>query len=503
VSATCPRCGWTAPGAGARLAVCPRCLLDGDAGAHPAAPPGLTLEEEIGRGGMGRVFRARHVRLDRPVAVKFLPPELAADPAFEARLAREARALARLAHPNIVAVHDFGTTEAGASFLVMELVPGGTLAARLPLAPVRAVEAALDVCEGLAYAHDKGLVHRDIKPENVLFDAGGRAKIADFGIARLLEPDAPAGQALTRPSLVLGTPGYMAPEARAGAPPDPRMDVYAVGALVHQMITGRLPGQDAGGPPLPPALAPVIRRALAPDPADRWPSASALRSALAAALPAVGVGVAVGVADSSSSPSSSSLPPEEQSWERAVALALAGATAVALYAGLAAITPRVLEPTEAVPLISTGAEARPDGRMFTRARFETWPTLAAAGAFAVALGAYGLLRRHWRHAGLDAPSPDRPVGAVRAVVKIALVIDALFVVRLGVDRVGAHAVATYLPVAGGVLELIMVYTAWIAALEARRTGRLLRREPWLWAAIGLALVPPAVSILRILSGHPP
>jgi serine/threonine-protein kinase len=490
VSATCPRCGFTVEGA--RLTACPRCLLDGD-GEPAAAPPGLTLEEEIGRGAMGRVFRARHLRLDRAVAVKFLPPELAADPAFEARFAREARAMARLAHPNIVAVHDFGTTEAGASFLVMELVPGGTLAARIPLSPERAVEAALDVCDGLAYAHEKGLVHRDIKPENVLFDARGRAKIGDFGIARLLDPDAPAGPPLTRPSLVLGTPGYMAPEARAGAPPDPRMDVYAVGALVHEMVTGRLPGQAAGGPAMPPELAPVVRRALAPEPADRWPSIEALRDALAAASgqPRAPAGAPPPV------------PPEEQSWERAVALALAGATAVAIYAVLSSITPRALEPTEAVPLISTGAEARPDGRLFTRARFETWPTLAAAATFAVAMGAYGLLRRHWRHAGLDVPSPERPIAAVRVVLKVALAIDALFVLRIAVDRAGAHGVATYVPVAGGVLELLMVYAAWIAALESRRTSRPLRREPWLWAAIGLALVPPAVSMLRILAGLPP
>jgi serine/threonine-protein kinase len=495
VSASCPRCGFTASGPG--LAVCPSCLLDGggaDGGDLPAAPPGLTLEGEIGRGAMGRVFRARHLRLDRLVAVKFLPPDLAADPAFEARFAREARAMARLAHPNVVSVHDFGTTEAGESFLVMELVPGGTLAARIPLSPGQAVEAALDVCDGLAYAHEQGLVHRDIKPENVLFDARGRAKIGDFGIARLLDPDAPAGPPLTRPSLVLGTPGYMAPEARAGAPPDARMDVYAVGALVHEMITGRLPGHAAaGGPALPPALAPVVRRALAPEPADRWPSVAALRDALAAASEQV----------RAPADAASSLPPEEQSWQRAVALALAGATALALYALLASITPRVLDPTEAVPLISTGAEARPDGRLFTRARFETWPTLAAVVAFAVALGAYGLLRRHWRHAGLDAPSPERPVAAVRAVVKVALVIDALFFVRLGIQRAGAHSVATYVPVAGGVLELIMVYAAWLAALEARRTSRPLHREPWLWVAIGLALVPPAVSVLRILAGGAP
>ena len=111
----------------------PRCLLAEEEDATPAAPPGLVLDKLIGRGGMGRVFRARHVRLDRPVAVKFLPAELASDPAFEARFAREARALGLLAHPHVVGVHDFGTTDAGESYLVMEWMPGGTLAERLPL----------------------------------------------------------------------------------------------------------------------------------------------------------------------------------------------------------------------------------------------------------------------------------------------------------------------------------------------------------------------------------
>jgi eukaryotic-like serine/threonine-protein kinase len=221
--------------------MCPRCLLaddDDDDIAEIETPPGLELGEELGRGGMGRVFRARHVGLDRAVAVKLLPPALAGDEDFQARFSREARALAQLGHPHVVGVHDFGVTAGGQSYLVMELVPGGTLAARLPLAPDEALRVTAEICDGLAYAHAKGIVHRDVKPANVLFDAAGRARLADFGIARLL--DAPAGS-LTRPSLVLGTPAYMAPESRAGAAPDPRADVFAVGVLLHEALTGRLP----------------------------------------------------------------------------------------------------------------------------------------------------------------------------------------------------------------------------------------------------------------------
>ena len=203
------------------------------------------LEAELGHGGMGRVFRARHERLGRAVAVKVLRPESAANPDFRARFAREARTLARLEHPGIVAVHDFGTTPDGDGYLVMQLVPGGSIADRLPLPVADALGIAIDLCGALTYAHGRGVIHRDIKPENVLMGDDGRARLSDFGIARLVDPATSDDGPLTRPSVVLGTPGYMAPEARAGARPDPRMDVYALGALLAHMLTGRHP--DSGG----------------------------------------------------------------------------------------------------------------------------------------------------------------------------------------------------------------------------------------------------------------
>jgi serine/threonine-protein kinase len=447
---------------------------------------------------MGRVFRGRQLRLDRPVAVKLLPPELALDPAFEARFAREARALAKLTHPHIVGVHDFGTTEGGDSYLVMELVPGGTAGARIPMAPGEAVRVARDVCEGLAYAHGAGIVHRDIKPENVLFGADGRAKIADFGIARLLDPDGGDATA-TRPSLVMGTPAYMAPEARAGAPPDPRMDVFAVGVLLHQMITGRLPDAALAGLPAP--LDAIVRRATVPDPAGRFSTAAELGAALADAAARLPAARPPGARPSVAA--SSALPPDEQSWERAVALALAGATAVALYAVLVSITPRTIDAGDALPFVAFGTEPRGDGRVFTRARFETWPTLAAAGAFAAALAAYGLLRRHWRHAGLDVPAPDRPLSATRGLLAVAAAILSLFFVRLTLASLGAVQVASYVPVLGGVLELLMVYQVWLGVLESRRTGRRLREERLFWVAVAVSLFPPVVSFARMLAGHAP
>jgi len=168
-SAACPRCRRAYPGA--RLSLCPACLLEAEI---PPALLGDSLElvDEIGRGGMGTVWKARHLRLGRTVAVKFLAPELAAQPDFERRLEREARALALLSHPGIVGVHDFGREE-GLGYIVMEYVEGAPLSAAIPLPIDRAVVVARQVLEALAYAHRRGVVHRDIKPENILLDAAG------------------------------------------------------------------------------------------------------------------------------------------------------------------------------------------------------------------------------------------------------------------------------------------------------------------------------------------
>ena len=481
----CPRCGFADPSR--RLSICPRCALGGvlDEGSDwpDLAAAGLTIESELGAGGMGRVFRARNERLGRDVAVKVLRPESAADPDFRARFAREARTLARLEHPGIVAIHDFGTSAGGDGYLVMQLVTGGSLAERGPLPVADALVVARQLCDAVAYAHGRGVVHRDIKPENVLLGDDGRAKLTDFGIARLVEPP-PGERALTRPSLVLGTPGYLAPEARAGAPADARGDVFALGALLFYMVTGRdpdgaaLPGEAA-------ALGPVIARAMALDPARRTASAEAL-----------GVELAALAARSAAAPTASeALPPEEQTWRGAVALLAAVATAMAIYAALVSLTPRALPPDATLPFTAFNAQRLPDGRLLTRARFETGPTLGAAVAIALALGAYGLLRRHWRLAGLDHPAPDRPLAGARRVLSIGVVLFALLLLREALVHAGAGAVVIYVPVLGGVLELVMLYRFWDAVLEARRTTRSLAREPLLWVGLALALVPPTYHLL--------
>lgn len=205
--------------------------------------PQLEVLELIGHGGMGAVYKARQPKLDRLVAVKVLPRETAGDPAFAERFAREARALARLSHPHIVPVYDFG--EAGELFcFIMEYVDGVNLREMIrgqKLSPAEALAIVPQICEALQYAHDEGFVHRDIKPENILIDKRGRVKIADFGLAKLLFPAAD-DYTLTRPQQVMGTPQYMAPEQiETPLQVDHRADIYSLDVVFYEMLTGELP----------------------------------------------------------------------------------------------------------------------------------------------------------------------------------------------------------------------------------------------------------------------
>jgi serine/threonine-protein kinase len=476
MSAPCPRCGLRLDEA--RLPVCPRCLLDAD------IPPALLgdaieLREVIGQGGMGTVHRAHHLRLDRPVAVKFLAEPLAAEPGFADRLRREARVLARLRHPGIVGVHDYGEQD-GRGYIVMEHVDGQPLSRLLPLPPDRARAVALEVLDALACAHAEGLVHRDVKPANVLIDTDGRARLTDFGLARPL-----TGWTVTTAGRVAGTPQYMAPEMLQGAPPDPRQDVYAMGALLYEMLAGRPPAGDFA--PLPPPFDRIVRKALAPDPSRRYADAAAMRADLLEA----------GGADGAD------LPPEERAWLRAVALVQTLATAVALWAFLASITPKVIGPHDVQPLIMLGARPLPDGRVVSRARFEVWPTLAAVAAIVVALAAQGWLRRHFREAGLESRAPERPVPAARAVFACGVVAIAVYAARRLIDPAGGSPASPYVPIVGGLIELMCLYLAWLAFLDARRTGRALVREVPLWAGLGLALVPPVRDLALYLASWTP
>ena len=254
------------------------------------------FERRIGSGGMSEVWAATDLELDRTVAVKLLAAD--ADPA---RFGREARAAASLAHVNVCAVFDYGLAE-GRRFMVLEYLPGGSLEDRLatgkPLPDGDTRRIAGEIAAGLAHAHERGVVHRDLKPANILFDAGGRAKIADFGIAR-----AAGATGLTEAGTVLGTAAYISPEQAAGRPATPASDVYAFGVILFRMLTARLPfeSQDALAlaamhrdlpPPLvsdfrsdaPPLLESVASASLAKSPADRPQNGSELVAELGGAV---------------------------------------------------------------------------------------------------------------------------------------------------------------------------------------------------------------------------
>jgi eukaryotic-like serine/threonine-protein kinase len=256
------------------------------------------LDHSLGNGGMGEVFEATDLTLHRSVAVKLMSPSLVQDEPARARFLREARALAQVNSPNVVAVYDAGE-DAERPYLVMELVEGTTLERELVgsgrVEAARAVAIATDIASGLAAAHERGIVHRDVKPGNVLLDRSGRARLADFGIARSL---AESADRLTQTGSVMGTLRYMAPEQLTGGEIGPRTDLYGLGAVLHEALTGEPPfpagspvglveAQRAGAPTVPavdPTLAAVVRACLAYDPADRPIHAGAIADALRAWL---------------------------------------------------------------------------------------------------------------------------------------------------------------------------------------------------------------------------
>ncbi len=254
-----------------------------------------------GAGGMGEVYRARDSRLDRDVAVKVLPPSFAADPERLRRFDQEARVIAALNHPNIVAIHDTGSF-ADSRYLVTEMLEGETLRDRLRSGalPLRkAIDYALQITRGLAAAHDKGIAHRDLKPENIFLTRDGHVKILDFGLAKLARPDGASNQAhtlsdpaYTSPGTVLGTAGYMSPEQVRGQPVDHRSDIFSFGAILYEMISGRrafhgeTPADTMSSilkdePPelasstrnLPPAVERIVRHCLEKTPEQRFQSA--------------------------------------------------------------------------------------------------------------------------------------------------------------------------------------------------------------------------------------
>jgi serine/threonine protein kinase len=315
----CQNCG-AALSADAPQGLCPQCLMkiamgtqsgpgsNPGSGAKGSPPdpaklathfPQLEILELLGQGGMGVVYKARQRQLDRVIALKILPLEAGRDPAFAERFTREARALARLNHPNIVALYDFGQTD-GLYYFIMEFVDGlnlRQLERSRRVAPKEALNIVPKICEALQYAHDQGVVHRDIKPENILLDKQGRVKIADFGLAKLLG-HATQDFRLTDAGRVMGTPHYMAPEqVEHPLDVDHRADIYSLGVVFYEMLTGELPlgkfqspSCCTGGVQIDVRLDEVVLRALEKEPARRYQQASVLKTeveTIAGTAPAV------------------------------------------------------------------------------------------------------------------------------------------------------------------------------------------------------------------------
>jgi serine/threonine protein kinase/tetratricopeptide (TPR) repeat protein len=253
--------------------------------------------EHLGGGGMGVVYKAQDLKLDRPVALKFLPPELTRDPEAKERFIHEARAASALDHQNICVVHDIGETDDGQIFIVMALYEGETLKKRIERGPLKlneAVDLAHQIAQGLARAHEHGIVHRDIKPANIMLTSAGEAKIVDFGLAKL-----GGGTVLTRAGSTLGTVAYMSPEQARGEPADHRTDIWSLGVVLYEMLAGTRPFEaeyeqasifrilnespaPLSRPDIPKELEKILAKAMVKDPAARYSRAEDMANDLRA-----------------------------------------------------------------------------------------------------------------------------------------------------------------------------------------------------------------------------
>jgi tetratricopeptide (TPR) repeat protein len=350
------------------------------------------LVEKIGEGGMGVVWRVRDETLDRDVAIKFLPPAFASDPDRRARFEREAKAVAALSHPAILAIYGFGEQD-GSGYAVTELLEGRSLREALasgPLPPGRVREIALEVARGMAAAHERGIVHRDLKPENIFLTRDGHTKILDFGLAAYVEALGPEDRAdpsltptrtsLTTPGTVLGTVDYLSPEQVRGLPADARSDMFSFGSVVREMLTGRRPFHRATAAEtmtailreepsalatsalgIPKALATIVDRCLSKSPEDRYPTARELAAALD------------GLRDDG-------LRPRRAGWVAAAAVAILAVVAIGAWKARAIFGPRpqgdegthaslssIGEPMSAVPEANEYFER---GLLFLRAQLD-------------------------------------------------------------------------------------------------------------------------------------
>jgi len=507
----CPQCG-TPLDSGAVAGLCPACLLKAGAAAdtetdakQPAfQPPGiaqlaplfpqLDILELIGKGGMGAVYKARQKELDRIIALKILPPGIGDDPAFAGRFAREARALAKLNHPGIVTIYDFGRVNGFAAqpstlnpqplyYFLMEFVDGVNLRQLLHagrISPREALAIVPQICDALQFAHDQGIVHRDIKPENILLDRRGRVKVADFGLAKLvgtetgragspLPADGAHGvkcpaDALTESGKIMGTPQYMAPEQKEHPDAvDHRADIYALGVVFYQMLTGELPGKKIEPPSskvqIDVRLDEVVLRALEKKPELRYQQASVLKTEVETIASASATKTGM---DSESNPL-----PSELSRLGKAALGFESASAIKLL-GVAALATLVV-----VALIGYGPLA-------------AWTWLIAIAGFAGILGlatvavVVEVVHRSKHSVSIAEKSSSR--AAIACAVCAAIALLSLFLLLVIHEKAGGFAPefpqsstgqlqiktlnTTLLEIVGGLAAVVF---GWLAILQMRRS----------------------------------
>jgi serine/threonine protein kinase len=336
------------------------------------------LVDKIGEGGMGVVWRARDTSLDREVAIKVLPASFTADASRLARFEREAKVVASLSHPNIVSIYGFGTAD-GVTYAAMELLQGRSLREHLDEGPLplrKAVDVARQIASGLDAAHACGVVHRDLKPDNVFITPDGRAQILDFGLAGSEANGTGQGSGesrtrLTDPGTVVGTAGYMAPEQARGGEAGAAADIFALGVILHEMLSGgqpfhrettaetltailreEPPDPTVAGSPAPPTLARIVRRCLEKSPEERFQNARDLAFALEGAVTDSGL----------SAPSIAAAPPRPSTPTRGSAMLATLAIAVVAFAAgwMLRPTPAEIAPPRVTELTFTGADSQPD-----------------------------------------------------------------------------------------------------------------------------------------------
>jgi serine/threonine protein kinase len=481
-----------------------------------AAFPQLEILELIGQGGMGAVFKARQLKLNRFVALKILPEAMGRDPAFAERFIREGQMLARLHHPNIVTVHDFGQA-GGFFYLLMEYVEGVNLRQAMQagrFTPEQALAIVPMICDALQYAHDEGVLHRDIKPENILLDTKGKVRLVDFGIAKLAaapenvldseSAGAPPDTALTDAGSALGTPNYMAPEQRISpSTVDQRADIYSLGVVFYEMLTGERPTGRFAPPshktPMDSRVDDVVMRALEKQRDKRFGSAGEVRTRVEAIT---ATGTAAGKP-------SHRIPPAGESHP----LSLSANVKKVLLASLILLF--VLMLTQIIPAI--GGTLRSLSWMFRSGR--TQAIIISAGVFGIAWLAVGAWRRwNWlleprQIVALPSNTADSPLAfpfdpahdrwfpAAWIGVMLCLILEVVLMLFHQVMMV-AQAVASD----AGPLALYSLFFALLPILlvifsvrrELRRSNLMLRapvpawfpRLALLWVALALVLFLP-------------